>query len=151
MGFLIITATFLGMEGIAWFTHKYIMHGLFWHLHADHHVKPADHGVFERNDSFFLLFATPSIGLFAYWSISGMMWPLYVAIGIALYGMAYFLVHDIFIHQRIKLFTRSNNIYLRAIRKAHKIHHKHLTKYNGECFGMLLVPLRYFIEARKSR
>ncbi len=151
MGFLIIAATFLGMEGIAWFTHKFIMHGLFWHLHEDHHVKSENHGVIERNDSFFLLFATPSIGLFAYWSISAMMWPLYIAIGIALYGMAYFLVHDIFIHQRIKLFTRSNNIYLRAIRKAHKIHHKHLTKYNGECFGMLLVPFRYFMEARKSR
>ncbi|MEO5906160.1 MAG: beta-carotene hydroxylase [Saprospiraceae bacterium] len=151
MGFLIIVGTFLGMEAIAWFTHKFIMHGLLWHLHADHHVKPEDHGVFERNDSFFLLFATPSIGLFAYWSISGLMWPIYIAIGIALYGMAYFLVHDIFIHQRIKLFTRSNNIYLRAIRKAHKIHHKHLTKYNGECFGMLLVPFRYFMEARKRR
>jgi beta-carotene 3-hydroxylase len=74
----------------------------------------------------------------------------YIGMGIAIYGFAYFLVHDIFIHQRFKLFTRSNNIYLRAIRKAHKVHHKHLGKEEGECFGMLIVPLKYFREAAKT-
>jgi beta-carotene 3-hydroxylase len=37
-----------------------------------------------------------------------------------------------------------------AIRKAHKVHHKHLGKEDGECFGMLIVPLKYYQEARKS-
>ncbi len=149
MGFLIILSTFIGMEGVAWFTHKYIMHGLLWVLHEDHHVKPDDDSIIEKNDSFFLVFAIPSMALFALWNFMGWQWALYIALGIALYGLAYFLVHDIFIHQRIGLFKRSNNIYLRAIRKAHKIHHKHLTRFNGECFGMLLVPLKYFRELRK--
>ncbi|MFZ1677272.1 MAG: sterol desaturase family protein [Saprospiraceae bacterium] len=149
MGFLIIIATFIGMEGVAWFTHKYIMHGLLWVLHEDHHVKTDDDSIIEKNDSFFLVFAIPSMALFALWNFMGLHWALYVALGIALYGLAYFLVHDIFIHQRIGLFKRSNNHYLRAIRKAHKIHHKHLTRFNGECFGMLLVPLKYFRELRK--
>jgi beta-carotene 3-hydroxylase len=35
-----------------------------------------------------------------------------------------------------------------AIRRAHKVHHKHLTKEDGECFGMLFVPRRYLREAR---
>ncbi|MFI0492282.1 MAG: beta-carotene hydroxylase, partial [Flavobacterium sp.] len=26
----------------------------------------------------------------------------------------------------------------------HKVHHKHLGKQNGECFGMLFVPFKYF-------
>jgi beta-carotene 3-hydroxylase len=75
---------------------------------------------------------------------------VYIGFGIALYGLAYFLVHDIFIHQRIKIFRRSNNVYMRAIRKAHKVHHKHLNKEQGECFGMLLVPFRYYKEAKQS-
>ena len=37
-----------------------------------------------------------------------------------------------------------------AIRKAHKVHHKHLGKEHGECFGMLLVPFKYYKEARKA-
>lgn len=149
MGFLIILGTFIGMEGVAWFTHKYIMHGLLWVLHEDHHVKSGDDSTIEKNDSFFLVFAIPSMALFAMWNFMGVDWALYVALGIALYGLAYFLVHDIFIHQRIGIFKRSNNLYLRAIRKAHKIHHKHLTRFNGECFGMLLVPFKYFREIRK--
>ncbi len=146
MAALIIIITFFGMEGVAWFTHKYIMHGLLWSLHEDHHVKTENHGIVERNDSFFLIFAIPSMFLFGYWHFMDAPWALYIASGIALYGLAYFFVHDIFIHQRIKIFRRANNTYLRAIRKAHKVHHKHLTKEHGECFGMLWVPISYFKE-----
>ena len=37
-----------------------------------------------------------------------------------------------------------------GIRKAHKVHHKHLGKEDGECFGMLIVPLKYIREAKKA-
>jgi beta-carotene 3-hydroxylase len=57
-------------------------------------------------------------------------------------------VHDIFIHQRFKIFTRTKNKYLKAIRKAHKVHHKHLDPSHGECFGMLVVPPKYIKEAK---
>jgi beta-carotene 3-hydroxylase len=30
------------------------------------------------------------------------------------------------------------------------MHHKHLGKEDGENFGMLIVPMRYFAEARKQ-
>jgi beta-carotene 3-hydroxylase len=77
------------------------------------------------------------------------MFPLFfVGVGISLYGLAYFLVHDIFIHQRFKIFTRTKNKYLKAIRKAHKVHHKHLDPKEGECFGMLVVPPKYIKEAK---
>ena len=74
-------------------------------------------------------------------------WSVGIGAGIAMYGFAYFLVHEIIIHQRFKLFTRSNNKYIKAIRWAHKMHHKHLGKHDGECFGMLWVPFKYFKEA----
>ncbi|MTI33494.1 sterol desaturase family protein [Xanthovirga aplysinae] len=144
---LTITITFFLMEGVAWFTHKYIMHGFLWTLHKDHHFK-SKASFWERNDAFFLIFAIPAFLLMLYGSISNPLGPLFwIGVGISIYGLCYFLVHDIFIHQRLPLFKKSNHFYLKAIRKAHKIHHKHLAKENGECFGMLWVPLKYFKEA----
>ena len=146
----IIAATFVVMEGVAWATHKYVMHGFLWHLHADHHKK--DHYSFlERNDSFFLIFAVPSMTLFAVGSYQGLHTPwLWIGLGILVYGIAYFFVHEVFIHQRIKWLRNTQSPYFLGIRKAHKIHHKHLGKEDGECFGMLWVPLKYFREARKA-
>jgi len=132
------------MEFVAWFTHKFLMHGGLWTLHQDHHKK--DHGsVFERNDAFFLIFATPAITLFLFGVRNGITdVRIWIAAGITLYGLAYFLVHDIFIHQRTKWLRNTDNWYFRAIRRAHKMHHKHLGKEDGECFGMLFVPFKYF-------
>ncbi|MFM9008365.1 MAG: sterol desaturase family protein [Bacteroidota bacterium] len=146
---LIIVATFFAMEFVAWFTHKYVMHGLLWILHKDHHQ--TEPGFFEKNDAFFLIFAVPSAILIMLGMMNGNDFRLYIGIGIAVYGLAYFLVHDIFIHQRFRIFRRTDNTYMRAIRKAHKVHHKHLGKEEGECFGMLLVPMKYYFEAKRSQ
>lgn len=139
----IFLATFCFMEFMAWFTHKFIMHGFLWSLHRDHHRKDHD-SWFERNDAFFLFYAVVSMTLIGFGVNTDFWqgWPL--GLGILAYGIAYFLVHDIFIHQRFKLFRNANNWYARGIRRAHKIHHKHLGKEDGECFGMLFVPFKYF-------
>ena len=140
---LIFFLTFILMEGVAWFSHKYIMHGFLWTLHKDHHKKDHDSHL-ERNDTFFLFYAAVSAGFVVLWGEFD-FWPgLAIALGIFAYGLTYFLVHDIFIHQRIKWFRHANTRYTKAIRRAHKIHHKNLTKKNGECFGMLWVPMKYF-------
>jgi len=131
------------MEFMAWFTHKYIMHGFLWRLHEDHHKKDHD-SWFERNDTFFIFYAIVSISSFLLWDNGIFSLGLAVGLGIFAYGMTYFLVHDIFIHQRFKLFRNANNIYAHALRRAHKMHHKHLGKNKGECFGMLIVPFKYF-------
>jgi len=139
-------ASFIAMEGVAWLTHKYVMHGFFWILHKDHHHK--DHeGFFERNDFFFLLFALPGIVLlYIGLTDSGTIIPFWIGAGITLYGFGYFVVHDVFIHQRFRFLRNTDNRYFRAIRRAHKVHHKHLGKEKGECFGMLWVPMKYFRE-----
>ncbi len=144
----IVILTFLGMEFTAWFMHKYVMHGIGWYFHRDHHKK--EPGIFEKNDVFFLIFAIPSWLFMMFGMMHGNDWKLYVGIGIAIYGACYFLVHDVFIHQRLPWFKRSDNIYFRAIRKAHKVHHKKTDKEEGKCFGMLLVPFKYFREAGRS-
>ncbi|MFN4764423.1 beta-carotene hydroxylase [Gillisia sp. Q332] len=140
---VVFVATFLMMEGMAWFTHKYVMHGFLWNLHADHHKKDHKHW-WERNDLFFVFYAVVSIGFFLLWRYEDVWIALPIGLGILAYGIAYFTVHDIFIHQRFKIFRNANNRYAKGVRRAHKMHHKHLGKGDGECFGMLWVPLKYF-------
>ncbi len=140
---VIFIATFLMMEGMAWFTHKYIMHGFLWKLHQDHHKKDHSHW-WERNDLFFVFYAIVSITFFLLWRFEGLWIGLPIGLGILAYGIAYFMVHDIFIHQRFKIFRNANNKYAKGVRRAHKMHHKHLGKDEGECFGMLWVPFKYF-------
>jgi beta-carotene 3-hydroxylase len=140
---LVFLGTFAAMEGMAWFTHKYIMHGLLWKLHKDHHHKDHSHW-WERNDLFFIFYALVSIGFFLLWRYEGVWIGLPIGLGILAYGITYFTVHDIFIHQRFKMFRNANNSYAKGIRRAHKMHHKHLGKDDGECFGMLFVPFKYF-------
>ena len=140
--------TFMTMEGITWLTHKYVMHGFGWYLHEDHHQPGYPH-VFEKNDAFFVVFAIPSILLF-YFGIRPVLNPLFfIGLGILCYGIAYFLVHDVLIHRRFSWFESTNNWYLKGLRKAHKIHHKKLGKQEGECFGMLFVPFKYFKAYKK--
>ena len=143
LGILIFLGTFCFMEFMAWFTHKFIMHGFLWVLHQDHHRKDHD-SWFERNDAFFIFYAVVSMTFFILGAETDFWygWPL--GLGILAYGIAYFMVHDIFIHQRFRMFGNANKWYARGVRRAHKIHHKHLGKEGGECFGMLVVPFKYF-------
>lgn len=142
---LSIIITFFIMEGVAWGMHKYIMHGFFWNLHEDHHnKKKKPHSFFERNDSFFLFFSVLAASSFISSSLIGSTILLGMGIGISIYGAVYFVVHDLFIHQRVKIWRNTKNPYLLALRRGHKMHHKHLGKEDGECFGMLWVPFKYF-------
>lgn len=130
------------MEFVAWFSHKFIMHGFLWHIHADHHRKKTD-SWFERNDFFFVFYAVVCIGFCLLWHYGILDTGLAIGLGILAYGWTYFIVHDIFIHQRFKIFRNIDNRYARALRRAHKMHHKHLRKEDGECFGMLFVPFKF--------
>lgn len=98
----IIVVTFIIMEFVAWFTHKYIMHGFLWVLHKDHHQK--EPGFFEKNDAFFVIFAVPSITLFAFGAEYSSYLLVSIGLGILMYGIAYFFVHEVFIHKRLKWF-----------------------------------------------
>lgn len=149
IAFAIFLLTFFIMEAVTWATHKYVMHGFLWYFHADHHEPGYPH-VFEKNDFFFLIFAIPSF-LLIYFGLQSAVFPYYLAaigLGIAAYGLAYFLVHDVLIHRRFKWFRNTQSRYLRAIRKAHKLHHKVMGKQHSAYFGLLYVPMALW---RKTR
>jgi beta-carotene 3-hydroxylase len=145
---LTMLLTFCVMEGITWLTHKYVMHGFLWYLHQDHHQPNGK--IFEKNDAFFLIFAIPSWLCIMRGLQNQNNVVAGIGFGIALYGLAYFIIHEVIIHQRIKWFSRSNNKYIRAIRWAHKMHHKHLNKEEGESFGMLIVAKKYWDKIKRD-
>ena len=147
---LITLAAFVAMECVAWLAHKYLMHGLLWSLHHDHHQRD-DGDFFEKNDYFFVIFATPGITCLWQGLNAGFNYLFWIGLGITLYGFTYFLVHDVIIHQRFKWFSRSKNTYVRAIRWAHKMHHKYLNKEDGESFGMLYVHKKYWNKVRRDK
>ena len=138
---LILAAFFILMEGVAWFSHKYIMHGFMWSWHASHHKHRE--GVFEKNDLFSLVFALPSFLLIAAGYHADFNWMFYAGLGIALYGLAYFLVHDVFVHQRIKWLRKTNIPYFRAMRQTHHLHHAVHTKQGAQAFGFLFVKRKF--------
>ncbi|MBP7849375.1 MAG: sterol desaturase family protein [Lentimicrobiaceae bacterium] len=145
IAFLIVIAAFLFMEFVAWFTHKYVMHGFMWYFHKDHHIR--DGRKVERNDFFALMFAVPSIWLI-YLGFPGMDYRFWIGFGIALYGLAYFLFHDVMVHQRVKILGNISNRYLKATIRAHMDHHKPHTHSN---YGFLVAPWRYYKEEYSNK
>ncbi|MFN8257169.1 MAG: sterol desaturase family protein [Bacteroidales bacterium] len=142
---LVVLITFCVMEGVAWLAHKYLMHGFLWFLHEDHHLPTFKKtgGFFEKNDWFFVIFAFPSMILYITGAIFANPYLFASAIGITLYGFAYFVFHEVVFHERLLWFSKWRNTYIRALRRAHGAHHKHHVRENGECFGLLYFPFKY--------
>ncbi|WP_262503182.1 sterol desaturase family protein [Pedobacter yonginense] len=132
---IIVLLTIVLMECVSWLIHKYLFHGPLWFLHKTHHQK--SDSFFEWNDVFAFLFAGISVYLM-FIDRANFGYKFFIGLGITVYGMIYFIVHDWFVHRRLKTF-KSNNTYLQAVRKAHKIHHKNRGKDNGRAFGLLFV------------
>jgi beta-carotene 3-hydroxylase len=130
--------SFLFMEFVAWFTHKYVMHGFLWVLHKDHHMP--DHKKLERNDLFAPLFALPSIILIAVGVSANFNLLFFAGLGIAFYGLAYFWFHDIIVHQRLNVLSKYRSKYLDSIIAAHLDHHRGRGNYGF----LFMVPTRYF-------
>lgn len=149
----IVVASFFFMEFVAWFTHKYLMHGFLWKLHYDHHNKQP--GYFEKNDSFFLIFAIPSWLFIMFGMLNNFDFRTWIGFGIILYGIAYFLVHDVLIHRRFKklrkfFFENKNWRYLEVLQYAHRMHHSNVGKQDSESFGMLIVSKKYYKKFAKK-
>ena len=139
---LIVVGTFLFWEFVAWFTHKYIMHGFLWTWHKSHHTVH-DHAL-EKYDWFAVVFSIPSIGLLYYGTVTTYNpYLISVGIGIFCYGLFYVIFHDIIVHQRIKWRPENRSRYLQRMIHAHYIHHSKHSKEECEAFGFLIAPKKY--------
>lgn len=138
---ILIIAVFFFMEFVAWFLHKYVMHGFGWFLHEDHHRYTK--GKFEKNDVFGLIFSIVSfLFIFTGW-LDGYDFKFAIGIGIMSYGIAYFLVHDVFFHRRVKLKYKPKSRYMKRVLHAHSIHHQKSTAHSGVNFGFIYASRKY--------
>ena len=134
---LVFFACVAAMEWVAWFTHKYFMHGPLWVLHRSHHVP--NRGGLERNDWFAVFFSMPSIVLI-WFGTNGHPRLLWAGLGVAMYGLLYFVFHDIVVHRRLGVRLRPGGAYMRRIIQAHMIHHSTHTREGAVSFGFLYSP-----------
>lgn len=131
---LIVVLSIIAMEGIAAFTHRYIMHGFAWRWHESHHTPRK--GWFELNDLFAVIFALTAIGLIAAGTAGA--WPLqWIGAGMTGYGLLYFLVHDGLVHQRWPFHWVPRKGYLKRLYQAHRLHHAVNGREGCVSFGFL--------------
>ncbi len=131
-------AAFLVMEPATYAAHRWVMHGIGWVLHRSHHAGRvtdlrARAAALEANDAFPCVFASCTILAMA---LGGRRPPpsavIGVSAGVTAYGLAYGLVHDVYIHARL---GRPPGIaVLDRLADAHRLHHR----FGGEPYGMLL-------------
>lgn len=140
---LIVFITVLAMEGLAWASHRYVMHGFGWAWHRDHH-EPHDR-LLEKNDLYALVGAAISIAMFAVGSplvmggvfALGPWWPgTWIGLGVLLYGVIYTLVHDGLVHQRWFRHVPKRG-YAKRLVQAHKLHHATTSREGGVSFGFV--------------
>ena len=138
-GILLLLATIVAMEGVAYAAHRWVMHGPGWFLHASHHGRRE--GMFELNDLYAVIFAIPSIVLL----LGGVQllwghWAVWAGAGIAAYGAIYFGFHDVIVHQRIGHRYVARSTYMKRIIQAHRLHHATESKHGAVSFGFLWAP-----------
>lgn len=131
-------AALLGMEGVAWAAHKYVMHGWGWGWHRSHHEPRR--GAFERNDLYAVVFAAISIALIAAGTYGDVSVLAAVGAGMTGYGLIYVLFHDALVHQRFKLGWMPHAGYLKRLVQAHRLHHAVHDKHGCVSFGFLYAP-----------
>ena len=136
-------AALITMEAVAYFAHKYVMHGFGWVLHESHH-RPRE-GLFELNDLYAFMFAIPSIVLI-WFGTNGYPAALWAGLGVAGYGVIYFGFHDVIVHRRIHHEWRPQGKYMQRIVHAHRLHHALEEKEGAVSFGF--VYARPIVELR---
>jgi beta-carotene 3-hydroxylase len=141
MAVLGILIGFCGLELVSAAIHRWLMHGPLWFIHRSHH-RPGP-GFFQRNDVFTLIFGGAGVYLL-YSGIADFSFSFWVGVGISLYGLAYFLLHDMLVHRRIGHSTVIRSTYLKALVRAHRAHHRWVDKHPGESYGLFLFSRRYW-------
>jgi beta-carotene 3-hydroxylase len=134
---LIATLAFVLMEPFTYCAHRWVMHGLAKFLHESHHRNAARAvpALLEANDFFpVILAAAVNILLALGFNQPSLSALVPTCIGITAYGFAYFIVHDVYIHKRLRLFGNKKVAVLERLAAAHRLHHQ----FNSEPYGMLL-------------
>jgi beta-carotene 3-hydroxylase len=132
---VVAIVAFAAMEPVTAATHRFVMHGVGIALHRSHHRQT--HRGFEANDAYPVLFAAVvCAGLWLGFHDPALGDLVPIGAGITAYGAAYALVHDVYIHGRLRWFGRRRIAALERLAVAHALHHR----FGGAPYGML-VPI----------
>ena len=143
---LIAMIAFVVMEPVTYAAHRWVMHGIGERLHRSHH-RPGSTG-WEANDLYPVMFAgVVLVGMALGFNVDGLGDLVAIGVGVTLYGAAYALVHDVYIHRRVRGWRARTTRVGDHLAEAHRIHHL----YNGEPYGMLLPVVPRALRQRASR
>jgi beta-carotene 3-hydroxylase len=142
---LVATIAFVIMEPVTYAAHRWVMHGIGERLHRSHH-RPGSRG-WEANDVYPIMFAAVVVmGMALGFNVKGLGDLVAVGIGVTVYGLAYALVHDVYIHGRLRGWRPPRNRMGDHFAQAHRVHHL----YNGEPYGMLVPMVPAALRARAA-
>lgn len=137
-GLGLAVVTLVGMEGVAYLTHRYLMHGRLWGWHRSHHSQQS--GWFELNDLFAVIFALLSV-VMIYAGSPDYGASFWLGLGMIGYGIIYALFHDGLVHGRIPLPRALKRLpYLRHLVIAHYLHHATHLRHGAVSYGFLFAP-----------
>jgi beta-carotene 3-hydroxylase len=113
------------MELWAGLLHGRFWHGMLWPIHRSHHSKRR--GRFETNDALSALHAPIAIAMILYGCVAepGVLREVLfgTGIGMTMFGVAYLIFHDGFVHGRLPLRWLGKVPLFARIRDAHRVHH----------------------------
>lgn len=120
---LVAASALVAMEPAVAALHRRVMHGPGWAWHRSHHRWQGRK--IEANDLYPVLFAAATIATMAVGAaIEGLAALVWVGAGVTTYGIAYLVVHDLFIHERLGRLPGARSRYVRWVTAAHTVHHR---------------------------
>ncbi len=112
----------VAMEPISAGIHRYFGHGAGWVFHRSHHEDELIG--FEANDVIPAVSAAITIVAFLVGvTVEGASILVPLATGATIYGLVYFVLHDLYIHRRLPLLPERITL-LEPMRHAHLDHHR---------------------------
>lgn len=117
----------VAMDFWAALLHGRVWHSWLWGVHRSHHEPRPDGARFEANDALSLLHAPIAIALilFGCRGAPGIAREVAfgVGIGMSAFGIAYVVVHDGLVHERMPVKWLLRFRYFRSVVRAHRVHH----------------------------
>ena len=141
----------VAMEAWAAALHRYVWHSWLWPLHRSHHASPArrrpaaaaaasQEAGWQANDWLSLLHLPPALALIVVHcggeATAGRAIGLGLGLGMSVFGCAYLLVHDGFVHGRLPVESLARLRFMRRLRAAHCLHHQS----GGAPYGLFSGP-----------
>ncbi len=117
----------VAMDFWAALLHGRLWHALLWSVHRSHHERSSDARRLEANDALSGIHAPIAIALIfvGCQGTPGVLREIAfgVGVGMSVFGVGYFVVHDGLVHERLPVPVLLRFRYFRAVARAHRVHH----------------------------